>query len=290
MYLLSVEKCGNWQIPMMLRCNERRLNWSIGIWSSCSMFFFAHYILNAWPSSGLAFKLLYIILFNCVLNRELYWSLVTYCLLFSGLLCMKTYRSLFFFFPHFIPLSQHLFLRLSVYILCLYVCLSVCVCACVHAHIICTPVFVRHGIISVVHWFNENGWNDIQSSDIKHQRPVELWCIDRLQEQRERWLRGWKSWKKEIDEADKKTSSQGSAANSVWGLRLLGLCQSGYGGKVAPLRKRVESKRERERCKGMCGALRVWMIGEINQVPSWPSCQSIAFPSAPLQYNSVNGY
>lgn len=46
-------------------------------------------------------------------------------------------------------------------------------------------------------------------------------------------------------------------------------------------------QRMRERCKGMCGALRVWMIGEINQVPSWPSCQSIA---APLQYNYVSGY
>lgn len=47
---------------------------------------------------------------------------------------------------------------------------------------------------------------------------------------------------------------------------------------------------ERARCKGMCGALRVWMIGEVNQVPSWPSCQSNAFPSAPLQYNYVRAY
>lgn len=52
--------------------------------------------------------------------------------------------------------------------------------------------------------------------------------------------------------------------------------------------EKKSGERKRERCKGMCGALRVWMIGEINQVPSWPSCQSIAFPSAPLQYNSVN--
>lgn len=54
--------------------------------------------------------------------------------------------------------------------------------------------------------------------------------------------------------------------------------------------EKKSGEQKRGRCKGMCGALRVWMIGEINQVPSWPSCQSIAFPSAPLQYNSVNGY
>lgn len=45
-----------------------------------------------------------------------------------------------------------------------------------------------------------------------------------------------------------------------------------------------------ERCKGMCGALRVWMIGEINQVPSEPSCQSHTFPSAPSQRNYVSAY
>lgn len=45
-----------------------------------------------------------------------------------------------------------------------------------------------------------------------------------------------------------------------------------------------------ERCKGMCGALRVWMIGEINQVPSEPSCQSYTLPSAPLPHNYVCAY
>lgn len=54
--------------------------------------------------------------------------------------------------------------------------------------------------------------------------------------------------------------------------------------------EKKSGERKRERCKGMCGALRVWMIGEINQVPSWSSCHSIAFPSASLQYNSVSGY
>lgn len=157
-----------------------------------------------------------------------------------------------------------------------------------HAHIICMPVFLRHGIIGVVHCLNKNGWNDIQISDIKHQRPVELWCIDRLQEQRERWLRGWKSWKKEIDEADRR--------QVAWGLLriLFGVWGSGVyvsqdlGEKLLPWEK--EWRREWERCKGMCGALRVWMIGEVNQVPSWPSCQSIAFLSAPLQYNYVRWY
>lgn len=45
-----------------------------------------------------------------------------------------------------------------------------------------------------------------------------------------------------------------------------------------------------ERCKGMCGALRVWMIGEINQGPSEPSCQSYTLPSAPLPHNYVCAY
>ena len=66
-----------------------------------------------------------------------------------------------------------------------------------------------------------------------------------MREQRRRWLRGWKWWKKEIDEADRRQAAPGSAANSVSeGLRLWGLCQSGSGGKVAPLRDRVERKRE----------------------------------------------
>lgn len=62
-----------------------------------------------------------------------------------------------------------------------------------------------------------------------------------------RWggLTGWKSWKKEIDEVDRRQAAQSLQADSVWGLRLWGLCQSGSGGKVAPLRKRMERKRER---------------------------------------------
>ena len=52
--------------------------------------------------------------------------------------------------------------------------------------------------------------------------------------------------------------------------------------------EKKSGEKQRVGCKGMCGALRVWMIGDINQVPSWPSCQSIAFPLAPLQYNSAN--
>lgn len=43
-------------------------------------------------------------------------------------------------------------------------------------------------------------------------------------------------------------------------------------------------EKKREGCKGMCGALRAWMIGDISQVPSWSSCQSMA---AALQYSSV---
>lgn len=127
---------------------------------------------------------------------------------------MKTYHGLLLFFPCVIPLSQYCFSLDSVWILCV----SLYACVYVHAHIVCTPVFVRHNI-SVVRWLNENGWNDIQSSDIKHQRPVELWRIDRLQEQRERWLRGWKSWKKEIDEADRRQAAWGlqRILFGVWG-------------------------------------------------------------------------
>lgn len=150
---------------------------------------------------------------------------------------MKTYHALSPFL-----LSQYCFSLSSLACMCV----SLDACVYVHAHFICAPVFVRGGIISVVQWLNKNGWNDIQSSDIKHQRPVELWRIDRLQEQRQRWLRGWKWWKKEIDEADRRQAASGSAANSVWGLRLWALCQSGSGGKVAPLRKRVESEWERD--------------------------------------------
>lgn len=139
----------------------------------------------------------------------------------------------------------------------------------------------------VVHCLNKNRWNDIQSSDIKHQRPVELWCIDRLQEQRERWLRGWKSWKKEIDEADRRQAAWGllRIVFGVWGSGVY--VSQDLGEKLLPWGK--EWRSEWERCKGMCGALRVWMI-EINQVPSWPSCQSIAFLSAPLQCDHAYYY
>lgn len=140
----------------------------------------------------------------------------------------------------------------------------------------------------VVHCLNKNRWNDIQSSDIKHQRPVELWCIDRLQEQRERWLRGWKSWKKEIDDADRRQAAWGllQILFGVWGSGVY--VSQDLVEKLLPWGK--EWRSEWERCKGMCGALRVWMIGEINQVPSWPSCQSIAFLSAPLQCNHAYCY
>lgn len=58
-----------------------------------------------------------------------------------------------------------------------------------------------------------------------------------------RWLRGWKSWtqrKRWIDEADRRQAAPGSAANCARGPRLWGLCQSGSGGKVAPMRKGAE--------------------------------------------------
>lgn len=46
-----------------------------------------------------------------------------------------------------------------------------------------------------------------------------------------------------------------------------------------------------ERCKGMCGALRVWMIGEVNQVPSEPSCHSFTFPILLcFQHKHVSSY
>lgn len=153
------------------------------------------------------------------------------------------------------------------------------------AHIICRPVFVRRGIISVVRCFYEKtGWNDIQSSDIKHQGPVELWCIDRLQEQRAAMVKGMEIVEERDRWSRQKTSR--SAANSVWGPEALGFMSVRIWRKsCSPERKSGE--RKRETCKGMCGPLRVWMIGEINQVPSWPSCQSIAFPLCCFTVNSV---
>lgn len=168
-------------------------------------------------------------------------SLVTYHLLFSDLLYWRLTAVYFSFFPHVIPVSIS-FLLLCVYVLCLYVCVSVCL----HAHIIYTPVFVRHGIISVVHWFKRKRlkWYP----ELRHQTPEASWVMVHrstartkgamvkgmeIVEERDRWRR-------------QKTSSPGSAANSVWGLRLWGLCQSGSGGKVAPLRKRVGSEKERD--------------------------------------------
>lgn len=80
--------------------------------------------------------------------------------------------------------------------------------------------------------------------DLRHQTPEASWVmvhrltartkgamVKRMEivEERDRWSR-------------QKTSSLGSAANSVRGLRLWGLCQPGSGGKVAPLRKRVEER------------------------------------------------
>lgn len=46
-----------------------------------------------------------------------------------------------------------------------------------------------------------------QTSNTK--RLVELWHIDREQEQRQRWLTGWKSWTKEIDEPGRRQAARG---------------------------------------------------------------------------------
>lgn len=75
--------------------------------------------------------------------------------------------------------------------------------------LICTLVFWRQ-VLSM--WFTgltKMVENDIQSSDIKRQRPVELWRIDRLREQRVHWLSCWKRWKREIDEADRRQAARG---------------------------------------------------------------------------------
>lgn len=179
-------------------------------------------------------------LFKClcpkVVNRLT--SLLTYCLLFSGLLHMKSYRSLFFFFTHVIPLSQSFLC-----ILCLYACVSECVCVCAHTHHLHACVretwYYQCGSLVQRKWLK---WYP----ELRHQTPEVSWVMVHrstartkgamvkgmeIVEERDRWSR-------------ERTSSPGSAANSVWGLRLWGLCQSGSGGKVAPLRKRVERKRE----------------------------------------------
>ena len=203
----------------------------------------------------------------------------------SGLLCMKSYCSLLFFSTSSLWLNV---LFLYVQFVCVCVCVNICACACTrHLHA-CVPWDM---VLSVrFTGSTKNGWNDIQSSDIKHQRPRELWCIDRLREQRERWLRGWKSWKRRKKKkrdrwSRQKTSSPGSAADSgVWASGVY--VSQDLEEKLLPWEQQWRGK-ESEGCKGVCGAPGGWMRGDVNQVPSWPSCQSIAFPSAPLQYNST---
>lgn len=127
--------------------------------------------------------------------------------------------------------------------------------------------------------------------EFRHQTPEAGWVmahrstartkaamVKRMEmvEERDRWSR-------------QKTSSLGVCSEFCLGSEALGFMSVGIWRKSCSLEEK-SGERMRERCKGMCGALRVWMIGEINQVPSWPSCQSTAFPSAPLQYNYVSAY
>lgn len=112
----------------------------------------------------------------------------------------------------------------------------------VHARIICTPAFVRRGIISAVWWSppppppqkkkkrKENAWNDIQNPDFKHGRPVELWRIDRLREQRRPMVKGMEivDVEKEIDRwSGQKTSSPGVCSELCLGSEALGFMSVG---------------------------------------------------------------
>lgn len=196
------------------------------------------------PLIRLAFRLLrfFIYFFNSGLQR----SLVTYRLMFSGLVWRLTTFSISFS-PRVIPLSQYWFSLNSLWIFCPYVCvcviIRVCICACARRLHACVRETRYYQCGSVVKrerlkWYPE----------LRHQTPGASWVmahrstartkgamVKRMEivEERDRWSR-------------RKASSLGSAANSVWGLRLWGLCQSGSGGKVAPLRKRAESEWERD--------------------------------------------
>lgn len=84
--------------------------------------------------------------------------------------------------------------------------------------------------------------------ELRHQTPETSWVM--VHRSSARTKAAMVKRMKIVEERDRwggqKTSSLGSAANSVWGLRLWGLCQSGSGGKVAPLRQRVESEWQRD--------------------------------------------
>ncbi len=204
---------------------------------SCSMLSHTNSILNTFSLSILAFALLNVIFFDCVWAEsctEFLWH-ITYC--YRPSVHEDVSQSLFPFLSRY-PSIAILFLLPNVYVLCLYTYVRYmqCVCVPVHAHII-----VRHGIISAVHWLK---WYP----ELRHQTPEASWVMVHrsaartkgamvkgmeIVEERDRWSR-------------QKTSSPGSAADSVWGLRLWGFCQSGSGGKVAPWRERAESERGRD--------------------------------------------
>lgn len=129
------------------------------------------------------------------------------------------------------------------YIVPVCVCQWMCMCARAHTHHLRACVretwYYQCGSLVQRKWLK---WYP----ELRHQTPEASWVMVHrstartkgamvkgmeIVEERDRWSR-------------QRTSSPGSAANSVWGLRLRGLCQSGSRGKVAPLRKRVERKRE----------------------------------------------
>lgn len=115
--------------------------------------------------------------------------------------------------------------------------------------------------------------------ELRHQtqRPSELWRIDRLQEQRGAMVRRMETVVERDRWSRQKTSCRGPAAGAASRSAALGfmsvrICRK----SCSPGTKCGEWMGER--CKGMCGALRVWMIGEANQVPSEPSCHPYTFP------------
>lgn len=151
----------------------------------------------------------------------------SYYLLFLGLLSMKTYHSIFLFHPCY-PLCLNRFIIMCMDILC------ICVPLCVY---VCTPVLMRHCIIIVVQWFNKKmKWYP----ELRHQTPEASWVmVHRSTARTKRTLvKGMEIVEKRDRWSRQKTSSPGSAVNSVWGLKFWGLCQSRSARKVAPLRKR----------------------------------------------------
>lgn len=209
------------------------------------LLFSASFILSTLAWRGLAFRFCNVIFLTPSWTEsctQVLWH-IAHC--FQAHCVWRLTAVSFSFPPSRCPSVLILFLLPSVYILCPYVCVSMCVRVRARTHHL-------HACIRETRYYQCGSLVERKTEkwypELRHQTPEASWVMAHrstartkgamvkgmeMVEERDRWSR-------------QKTSSPGSAANSVWGLRLWGLCQSGSGGKVAPLRKRVESEWERD--------------------------------------------